>query len=436
MLYQTLSGPITCQVEVDDRCNNNCIHCYNHWRHEDSHRGIKMNKKVLRKVIDDLIRLKIFQVTITGGEPFLNREILFESISELISNNIACALNSNLTLIKKGDAKKLYDIGLRGVMTSFFSFEEEKHDQIAGRKGAYRDTLKGISIVRDCGLKVAVSMVITKMNEMDIVETANFLENYGVSQFFATKASPPVNSVDFQKYMISGDSLIRTLDDLLYLEKEKKMEVGILECYPLCAYKNGRYHFATRRSCSAGITTCTIGADGGVRACSHSDIIFGNIVKESLVDIWKKMRPLRKKTILPSICKKCEYVQDCTGGCRIDAKYCFGRKDALDPYAIPSNVNDISLNKDQEIIMESNDLVALNKKVVLREEEDGILIGRINNPGEPALITYDTYELLSSFPGAFSIADFAKKAELVYADAIELCSMFVKDGILNVSKEK
>ena len=32
MRYRELSAPISIQFEITGACNNNCVHCYNHWR--------------------------------------------------------------------------------------------------------------------------------------------------------------------------------------------------------------------------------------------------------------------------------------------------------------------------------------------------------------------------------------------------------------------
>jgi radical SAM protein with 4Fe4S-binding SPASM domain len=389
-----------------------------------------MNHSTLERVIDELVKVKVFQVTITGGEPLLNKKMLFEAIRRLIGHKVPCAVNSNLTLLKREDAEMLYGLGMRGVLTSFFSFNEDKHDFIAGRKGAFRDTLKGIATAIESGLKVAVSMVVTKFNESDIVATAKFLKSYGVNQFFATKASPPVNSENFQQYMISSASLVKTLDDLLFLQKQEKMDVGILECYPLCAYFGGDYKFAAKRNCSAGVTTCTIGANGDVRPCSHSDNIYGNVINDSLENIWAKMAELREESILPTECISCDYLQECSGGCRVDAKYCHGKINALDPYAQPKQSTDIVVANDLENRLNPGDRFVLEPNRIEREEEDGVLIAPMHNPGEPALITSDTHELLSGFGGPFSVGMFADEAGLEEGDALEICAMFLKDGII------
>lgn len=432
MLYKTLSGPITCQIEIDGHCNNNCIHCYNHWRHEKCNSSIKMDNITLQKIIEELVKSKIFQVTITGGEPLLNKDLLFEAINQLISNKIFCGINSNLTLLTSDDAKKLYSLGIRGIMTSFFSFNEDKFDFIAGRKGAFKDTLRGIFIAQNSGLTVSVSMVITKINKEDVIETARFLKTKGITQFFATKASPPLNSVNFQKYMITRDELVRTLDDLSSLEKHEEMKVGILECYPLCAYKKNIYHFARKRNCSAGITTCTISTNGDVRPCSHSDAVFGNINKNTLSEIWLKMLPLRGKNMLPPECISCNYLQKCTGGCRVDSRYCFGSSNSLDPYAIPKEADKIETRKDVTYVISERNLMLPASDIILRDEDEGVLIATHENPGEPVLMTVETFNLVFSFKKPFLLKDFTKKSGLNKKNAIVLCRMLIRDGLLEI----
>jgi radical SAM protein with 4Fe4S-binding SPASM domain len=389
-----------------------------------------MNTPTLERIVDELVKAKIFQVTITGGEPLLNKKILFEAIKKLIENKIPCAVNSNLTLLKKEDAEMMYGFGMLGVLTSFFSFDETIHDFIAGRKGAFRDTLNGISVAIESGLKVAVSMVITKFNEKDIIKTAKFLKDYGVNQFFATKASPPVNSTNFQKHMVSNDSLIKSLDDLFFLQKEERMDVGILECYPLCAYLGGSYEFAKKRSCSAGITTCTIGTNGDVRPCSHSDDIYGNIMANDLTVIWKNMVNLREESVLPTECISCSYLQECSGGCRVDAKYCHGKINSLDPYARPEKTPEIIINKTVFALPDDYNCFIFENNRIERIEDGGVLIASLRNPGEPVLITDDTYDLLLGFDGQFSIDMFSNESGLDKNLSEKICAMFLRDGII------
>ena len=76
MLYKTLSAPITCQIELTTACDNNCLHCYNHWRHEDDSENYNFTNDILEKITNEIIESGVFQVTFTGGETLLMKNVL------------------------------------------------------------------------------------------------------------------------------------------------------------------------------------------------------------------------------------------------------------------------------------------------------------------------------------------------------------------------
>lgn len=231
-MYQKLNAPVSCQVEITTVCNLNCFHCYNYWRHGDQLNDFRMTNDVIDKIVSQLIDLKVFHVTITGGEPFSNKEVMFRAIEKLVSNGIVCDVNTNLTLITPETATRLVSLGVGGVLASFASADQKKHDQIMQKDDAFKRLVKGIEIAQNSGLSVAASIVVTKLNMDSVFETGKFLKSIGVNQFYATKASPPVNSAGFKKYLLSKEELIGLLDTLAVLKNEHGMDIGALECYP------------------------------------------------------------------------------------------------------------------------------------------------------------------------------------------------------------
>ena len=95
-MYMELSAPISVQVELTTKCDNKCRHCYNFWRHahEDDH---SLCEKDLDAVLQQIIDCKVFRVTLTGGEPLLVKDRLFQAIQKLSKNDIGIGVNSNLT---------------------------------------------------------------------------------------------------------------------------------------------------------------------------------------------------------------------------------------------------------------------------------------------------------------------------------------------------
>lgn len=435
-MYQKLSAPVSCQIEVTTACNLNCFHCYNYWRHGEHIHDVMMTEQILDAIVSQIVESKVFHTTFTGGEPLANRKILFRGIESLTQAGVVCDVNSNLTLITPTDAQRLVRAGIGGVLTSFASGREKLHDEIMQKKGAFLSVVKGIKIAQDSGLTVAASMVVTKLNVDSILETGEFLKSVGVKQFYVTKASPPINSTNFGQYLLSHEELIKLLDSVVVLRDEHKMDVGALECYPLCSYLDQtRYSFMSGRRCSAGVTTCSISARGDVRACSHDSTVYGNILSDGLSGAWDKMSDWRSGALLPQECRLCQLFPHCSGGCRVDAEYACGSKKSLDPYAMPEELSKVILrSKDNEIPNLENRVFTVTSPLYSRKEDFCVLCANRAGIASPITLSPDTFEMLESFQHSrFTVEDIERYTELDTDSATQLCVALSRDGLITAT---
>ena len=111
------------------------------------------------------------------------------------------------------------------------------------------------------------------------------------------------------------------------------MKVDILEALPKCVFQEeilkGKHHFLNRK-CQAGRTVIAVSCNGDVRPCAHNPYPYGNLLKEDLRDIWKKMDDWRSTKYIPEECKGCTWLHRCNGGCRTSAKVFNGDWDKKD----------------------------------------------------------------------------------------------------------
>lgn len=345
-IYKTLSAPLDVQVEVTTLCNEACVHCYNFWRGGQFKKEVAnfpqktLQKDQLSHIIAGLIQDQVFRVTFTGGEPFLYRSTVIEGIRLAQEGGLDCSLNSNLTTIAPATADRLREVGLGSILTSLHSFDEATHDAITQRKGSFKRTARGIKICQEAGLSVVANMVVTRMNQDQVFETGVFVKELGIKSFSATKATPCLGGTNFLEIGIKREAFKQMLEDLLRLENVAGMNVDVAMSYPLCALGDGNlFRKFAQRSCAAGVTTCTIGADGEVRPCSFADESYGSLFSESLSQIWHRMKDWRDGSRLPNICTdECQYFSLCGGGCRMEAKFA-GDQKGMDPLATkPSDV--------------------------------------------------------------------------------------------------
>lgn len=410
-MYRKLSAPISVQLEITGDCNNNCIYCYNHWREQGVKSPAPFSSKELDYICDQIISCKVFKVTLTGGEPLLFWKNILTVIKRLSSEKIDVTLNSNLAMLTPEIAAELKRSGLKSILVTILSDDEAVHDFLSCRTGAWRKTIKGIKVAIAQRLNIGVNMVLLKQNHKSLYKTAEFVKSLGVCFFSATKASPALNSRNFDDFRLGIKELRESLEVLEVVKERLGMNVDVLECYPLCLLSdlNKFWHYG-RRSCTAGITTCTIGFNGNVRPCSHSDMLYGSIFKEKLTDIFHKMSDWVEGKYIPDSCKSCAYLKMCSGGCRMEAKY-RGDICGKDPYM--THPNDV-ISKAAETITISE--ISVNQKFFLkknfwwRQEEFGAIISA--DGAETCLVNTDGLILLQQLPDRpFAIDDIARKID-------------------------
>jgi len=393
-MYRTLSAPLSVQLEITNECNNNCIHCYNHWRNK-KHSPSFLGKENLEKIVEELEKNRVFSVTITGGEPLLRKDLTLFAYKLLKAADIDCSINSNLTVIDEVFLKELTKIqnGKLSFLTSLLSHKREVHDKLTEHKGSWERTVNNIRLLKSKGVSVGVNLVILKDNYSHIYNTAKFLNSLGVKFFSATKCSPPMNSKNCENFLPTTEMILVGLKDLMRAGNDFGLSIDSLECYPLCMFGNlEEYEPFLGRCCSAGVYSATIGYNGELRPCSHFDVSYGNIINESLRKIWYQMKDCRDGSMIPQTCKECKIFYQCTGGCRMEAKY-YGKINDMDPHAVsPDNIIPMQKKKFNLDFDISKANLAFNKDTKIRSENFG---GVLKIKRNTVFINRESYKIIS-----------------------------------------
>jgi radical SAM protein with 4Fe4S-binding SPASM domain len=325
-----LSAPLDVQIELTEKCNQKCFHCYNYWRYSEEIGKNELNEQDFLLVVKKLAATGINSVTLTGGEPFLRPNLLFSILEYCKKNNIKVSINSNATLIKDSDASKMRDLGVTHVLVSLLG-SEKTHNSITN-SNTFKKACDGIATMVDNNIKVSVNMAVSKLNLCELRNVAMTAKDLGAIVFCATPVVPSHQS--HKNFLLNGEECKQMLRTLLKIKDEFQIRIDTLEPIARCLFDEDEedefVNFFGNRLCSAAVTTCAISSKGTVRPCIHADMEFGNLLYENFFDIWKKMDLWASSNILPSECKSCKAVVICEGGCRMSAKLsngCYNGKD-------------------------------------------------------------------------------------------------------------
>jgi radical SAM protein with 4Fe4S-binding SPASM domain len=443
-----LIAPVDVQIELTQECNQACRHCYNFWRPSDFvKKPLKhLSRDELRYIVQELNLNQVLSITITGGEPFVRRNELFELLQMIKGVDIRASINTNFSCVRINDILKLAkEYSHIPLLVSLLSADAKKHELLAGvPKGTHAHLIENIKFAIRHGVSVGINMVLMRENLRDIRETAYLAKSLGVRTFCATKVLPNPYSRN-NDFLLSAEEVLWSLKELIEIERILKIPVDILGCYPKCLLINTEaYRRFAHRVCVAGRTTVTIGADGEVRPCSHLSTSYGNIFSESLANIWKKMKGWRNNEFLPKECRDCPIVVQCTGGCRVNTLTL--KLNAMDFYAEPRRL--LNVSRDQLFsrplptdVNQFPNKVMVHQSVRFRNEPFGALFFRpdpwtiiLVNQSAAAFLkevkekgTSFTYEEFLGYSGA--------KNEMESQKVKRLYQKLVRKGILVPSNE-
>ncbi len=349
-----LLSPIDVQIEITALCNQRCRHCYNYWRHSDTPRPNEMSSEDLGCVLRKLKEARVVQLTFTGGEPLLRPDALMLSMSEAHKLGLGFGMNSNATLITDEVARELSLAGLQHALVSVLG-PPAIHNMLGGGAASFDKTMNGISHLMRHNIPVSTNMVVSKMNLDVMFETAQLLKSSGIQMFCAGPMVP--SCYDNIAMCLSGEEVKRCLSSLIRIEKELGLNIDILEPLPRCMFSKEEdssfARFFGNRACSAGVSTCVISSSGDARPCVHSDVEYGNLLREDFDLIWKRMSSWADVEILPDKCRSCLAINVCEGGCRMSAKVTSGQYNGQDMY-----MSDTIIDHNRACVLELHERVS------------------------------------------------------------------------------
>ena len=147
------------KLDTGTFCNYDCEFCY-----YQGMLDIKTNFDEIKKRIDDLYRYGITEVDLSGGESSIHKnwfEILdycntrFSNISTLTNG---WAFSSEAFL------KKSIQHGLKEILFSVHGYDEQSHDEIVRRKGAWKRLMKAISLAKKHNLVIRINCTVYQNN--------------------------------------------------------------------------------------------------------------------------------------------------------------------------------------------------------------------------------------------------------------------------------
>jgi radical SAM protein with 4Fe4S-binding SPASM domain len=300
--------PAHVTVELTDKCNYFCKHCY---RSSAPSRSTQVSFEALKSFLGDFHRHGGVVVELTGGEPMLHPDF-FEIVKWCNERFSLVGVLTNGYYLQEKEVEKL--LPYRGHMIfnlSLDSHREDYHDSFRGMKDAYKRTVNAMRLLSENKFFFRVSMSVTGENFFDIEETVKLAKKLGARAFTFN----PV--FDVGRGQKSAGPLIT---DPVEAKKYVDYEVGIYEKYSgfLSTLDETQQAALKKSNCGLLSKTITISPDGTIRGCVMFDSVFeiGNINRQDYESIFRR-KELVSFSRLPApreeFCGDCPHLGYCKG---------------------------------------------------------------------------------------------------------------------------
>lgn len=333
-----LSNPKNVILDLTYECNLNCPHCL-------TNSGPKLSNELetsqILSLIDRFVDAKILTLSLSGGEPFLHKDIL-KILKYPKLSKMRIDISTNGTCISKEMIQELTNLPIFQIQVSIDGIGEQ-HDKFRGKKGIFSKACKTIKLLKNSGIFVSIGTTVTRKNLNSLEKIIDLAVELDCNGFKAIPFLPAGRGREHSSLVLSEYENLKFCKILMDKTKQfhQKIKITSETTFPFLFEPFNNFSENQKDGflgCSAGFELIYIGADGTIYPCPFlKDFPLGNIMENTINEIWNHdpfLNTLRslKKSNLEEPCRTCCYCPTyCRGGCRAAAYLHSGNLTDVDP---------------------------------------------------------------------------------------------------------
>ena len=310
-------------VEITQRCNLNCVYCYNYWKNprfssKDEPHSHNYHKKLLGRI---LRTVDTEHIVFSGGEPFTLEHLLDLCLFVRMKGK-RVSIVSNGTNEDAALYTKLLDLGVRSYMLPLHSGNPAIHDRMTRTPGSWHRSLSSMQTIISLGGRVSAAIVITSLNYAEIGKTIKLLQSIGVRRVMLDRITLAGEALNNPEIIPSKFELTEAFAAADSAANYYKADVRSNICTPACIvdplhFPNIRFPLCPN---AGTVVSPLIDWQGDIRACTVSPTVIGNIFRDE-VDSVLNSDYFRKWKEPPALCTRCDRFAECSAGCRAAAEH-------------------------------------------------------------------------------------------------------------------
>jgi len=292
--------PLSANLELTNRCNANCVHCYiNEAANDEAVRRRELSTPEVKNIIDQMVDAGVLFLTLTGGEPLLRPDFV-EIYTYARSKGLLVILFTNGTMITEEVADLLDNIRPFNVEISLYGATAPVYEAVTRVSGTHAKCLRGIKLIHERGIPLTLKTELMTLNFHELTEMKAFADKLGVRFRYDGLLWPRLDGKG--KFPQEVQLPIEVLVDLDTRDGERREAVQ----KELERLKDLKTRDERVFSCGAGLRNFHVNAEGRMSICTMVRQPSYSLLEVPLMQAWQQIGELRKlKRTKPSPCLSC-----------------------------------------------------------------------------------------------------------------------------------
>lgn len=171
--------PIGLGIEITERCNLRCLHCYVPLTKRSKNTKKELTYKQFCNILDQASEEGAFLLLFTGGEPFLRRDFL-DIYAYAKAEGFVISIFTNATLITPEIADFLRKWPPKMVDVSVYGASKETYEKVTGIRNSFNECMNGLRLLKDRKVRFSIKTVVMNVNQHELKEIEKLAEQLDV----------------------------------------------------------------------------------------------------------------------------------------------------------------------------------------------------------------------------------------------------------------
>lgn len=266
------------KLELTHACNLRCGFCYTDSPRHTLLRTPDLPDDAWHRIANEAADLGVIELVLTGGEPFLRRDMVLALLDEMSGREIGLTLNTNGWFVDDEIADHLAAIPGLQVDISIDGATPALHDASRGVPGSWRRAVEAAGRLLDRGVRLQVVHVVTPVNEAFFEAMLEQMWTLGVTSVRATPVVEIGAAARGGRWPVNRDRLRRTIRSFSKSHGDG-MRVTL---------QHGNAGLLAIHDHAAPVSML-VRPGGAVLADSLHPFRFGNAVEDGLEECWRRI---------------------------------------------------------------------------------------------------------------------------------------------------